>query len=46
VRLLQRANLSLLRAVGLLDAEQLDLHEIGRDGRRVDDDKRPLRARR
>ena len=42
--LLQRANLALLRAIGLLDAEQLDLHEVGRDGGRVDDDKRPIRT--
>ncbi len=31
---------------GLLDAEQLDFHAFGRDRGGVDDDERPVRARR
>ena len=41
MRLLERADLALLRAVRLLDAEQLDLHALGRDRGGVDDDERP-----
>ena len=44
VGLLQRADLALLGAVGLFDAEQLDLHALGRDRGGVDDDKRPFGA--
>ena len=44
VRLLQRARLARLLAVGLLDAKQFFFHPLRRDGGRVDDDKRPLRT--
>src|SRR5712692_1135737 len=40
MRLLERADLAGLRPVRLLDAEELDLHALGRDGSRVDDDER------
>src|SRR5438105_3573314 len=38
VRLLERADLAALRAVRRLDAEQLNLHALGRDRGRIDDD--------
>ena len=44
--LFERADLALLRAVRLLDAEQLDFHALRRDGGGVDDDERAGRARR
>ena len=43
MRFLERADLALLRAVRGLDAEQLDLHALRRDGGGVDDDERPAR---
>ena len=42
MRLLQRADLALLGAVRLLDAEQLDLHALRRDRGGVDDHERPV----
>ena len=42
--LLERADLALLAAVRLLDAEQLDLHPLRRDGGGVDDDEGRGRA--
>ena len=46
MRLLERADLAALRAVAGLDAEQLDLHVLRRDGGGVDDDERSVGARR
>ena len=46
MRLLERADLASSGAVRLFDAEQLDLHALRRDRRRVDDDERPAGATR
>ena len=43
---LERADLAALRAVADLDAEQLDLHVLRRDRGGIDDDERPVGARR
>ena len=46
VRLFERADLAPLPVGRLLDAEQLELHALGHHRRRVDDDERPVGARR
>ena len=42
--LLQCAGLAALRPIGLIDAEEFDFHALGRDRRRIDDDKRTIGA--